>query len=298
MNVTAFFLIFISVFMHAAWNFLGKKESPSSAFFLIAAVAGMLFCLPFIIFCGVAWQLIPPEFWKILIVSMAFNVLYYFSLANGYRNGDISLVYPLGRSLPVLLTAVITGIFNIGKELSWGAWIGMSVLFAGCLILPLQSWRDLKIKTYFSKVLFWVLLISAGTTGYTIFDSMGMEILKEMSFRSGMFRAVFYMGLADATIAAGLTLPVVCSKRERSEFKRILFSYSPYIAGVFTAAAYILVLLAMNYVSNVCYIQAFRQMSLPLGMLAGIFLLKEPCSMPKIIGMILVVCGLITSTLV
>lgn len=296
MTLPAFLLVFVSVFMHAAWNFLGKKESPSSAFFMLAAVAGVFFCLPFALFCGIDLREIPSEFWLFLLVSMMFNVLYYFSLANGYRRGDISLVYPLGRSLPVLLTAVVTGIFGIGENLSVTAWIGMLILFAGCLILPLQRWQDFKLKTYFTKVIFWVLLISIGTTGYTIFDSKGMDILHDLNFRNSTLRAIFYMGLADVTIAVGLIPPIIFSRRERMELKRIIRSYYPYVAGIFTAAAYILVLLAMNHVSNVCFIQAFRQMSLPLGMLAGVFLLKEHCSMPKIVGMVLVISGLIVST--
>ena len=296
MTLAAFFLVFVSVFMHAAWNFLGKKESPSSAFFLLAAVAGMIFCLPFAICSGVDFFSIPLKFWFILLCSCVFNWLYFFSLASGYRAGDISLVYPLGRSLPVLSTAAVTMLLGIGKPLSVNAVIGMVVLFVGCVILPLQKWSDFKLKTYFSKIFLWVLLISIGTTGYTILDSMDMGILKEVHFKNDVLRAIFFMCAADAFISLGMFLIVIFNKRERNELKRIARSYTPYVAGVFTASAYILVLLAMNRVSNVCYIQAFRQMSLPLGMLAGVFILKESSSVPKIIGIILVVGGLIMTS--
>ena len=123
-----------------------------------------------------------------------------------------------------------------------------------------------------------------------------MGILKEVHFKNDVLRAIFFMCAADAFISLGMFLIVIFNKRERNELKRIARSYTPYVAGVFTASAYILVLLAMNRVSNVCYIQAFRQMSLPLGMLAGVFILKESCSVPKIIGIILVVGGLIMTS--
>lgn len=297
MNLTAFLLILVSVFMHAAWNFLGKKESPSSAFFFIAAVAGAIFCLPFVFFSGVEFSSIPAKFWYILIFSAGFNLVYFFSLAAGYRSGDISLVYPLGRSLPVILTAAVTMLLKIGgKPLSANALAGMAILFVGCVILPLQKWSDFKLKTYFSKVIFWVLLISFGATGYTILDSMDMEILKTLHFNNGVLRAIFFMCAAEVFISCGMFLIVLASRREREELKRIARSWTPYVAGVFTALAYILVLLAMNQVTNVCYIQAFRQMSLPLGMLAGVFILKESCSMPKIIGIILIVTGLVMTS--
>ena len=297
MNLTAFLLLLVSVFMHAAWNFLGKKESPSSAFFFLTAVSGTLFCLPFMFFSGVDFFAIPAKFWLILLCSLAFNLTYFISLAGGYRNGDISLVYPLGRSLPVILTAIITQVLHIGgKPLSANAMIGMFILFVGCVILPLQKWNDFKLKTYFSKIFFWILLISFGTTGYTIFDSMDMKILKGLHFNSELLRAIFFMGVADVFISAGLFWAVIFSKHERSELKRISRSWTPYIAGIFTASAYILVLIAMNQVTNVCYIQAFRQMSLPLGMLAGVFILKESCSIPKIVGIILIVSGLVMTS--
>lgn len=297
MTLTAFIFVFISVFMHAAWNFLGKKESPSSAFFLLSAVAGSIFCLPFALCSGVDFLAIPLDFWLILVVSISFNLVYFVALGRGYRCGDISLVYPLGRALPVLLTAVVTMLCGIGKSLSTNALIGMMVLFAGCIIMPLQKWSEFKLKTYFSKVTFWILLISIGTTGYTIFDSMDMEILKQMYFKNELLRAIFYMGAADVLISFGMFWIVIFNRNERLELKRIARSYAPYIAGVFTASAYILVLLAMNNVDNVCYIQVFRQMSLPIGMLAGVFILKESCSPPKVVGILLVITGLIMSSL-
>ena len=66
---------------------------------------------------------------------------------------------------------------------------------------------------------------------------------------------------------------------------------------MFSSSAYALILLAMGFVTNVSYIQAFRQMSLPLGVLAGVFILKEPCSQAKLIGIILIVAGLIAVSL-
>ena len=49
----------------------------------------------------------------------------------------------------------------------------------------------------------------------------------------------------------------------------------------------------MQFVTSVTYIQAFRQLSLPIGVLAGIFLLHERCPLPKIAGVILIVAGLL-----
>ena len=58
-----------------------------------------------------------------------------------------------------------------------------------------------------------------------------------------------------------------------------------------------LVLIAMNFVTNVSYVQAFRQIGLLIGMLEGIFILKEKCTVPKIVGITLILSGLVLSVL-
>ncbi|MPN49957.1 hypothetical protein SDC9_197581 [bioreactor metagenome] len=49
----------------------------------------------------------------------------------------------------------------------------------------------------------------------------------------------------------------------------------------------------MNFVTNVSYIQAFRQLSLPLGFVAGVMILKERSGAPKLAGVAMIVAGLL-----
>ena len=53
----------------------------------------------------------------------------------------------------------------------------------------------------------------------------------------------------------------------------------------------------MPLVSNVSYVQAFRQMSLPLGVAAGIFILKEKCPPVRLAGVGAIVAGLVIAAL-
>lgn len=293
MTLIAFALIFASVFMHAAWNFLSKKVNPSPAFYCLAAAVGGIFWLPAAFFSQVPLGELPWKFWGVFLISNFFEVLYFVALARGYRRGDISLVYPLGRALPVIMVAVVTTLCGIGRQPSPMALAGMAVIFFGVLVMPLPSWRDFKLRTYCTKVLFWVVMIGVGTTGYTIFDSMAMKMLEEVPGRSGLYRSIMYLCLVQTGITVTMAGPVLCRKSQREELRKLLGSFSPYLTGIFSASAYILVLRAMNFVTNVSYLQAFRQMSLPLGVLAGIFILREPCPMPKAVGILLVVSGLV-----
>ena len=71
----------------------------------------------------------------------------------------------------------------------------------------------------------------------------------------------------------------------------------PLVAGVCSSLTYVLVLVAMNFVGNVSYVQAFRQLGLLIGLAEGVLILHEKCSAPKVAGTLLILAGLAVSVL-
>lgn len=295
MTLTAFFLIFLSVFLHAGWNFLSKKTDPSIAFFTIASFAGAVPWIFFALTSQVELSQLPLKFYLLFLCSNLSQAIYSLGLAYGYRSGDISVVYPMGRALPVLLVAGVTMLFGLGRAMPTPiALAGMMVIFAGCVIMPMKDFKHFSIKNYLNKAVRWVGVIAVGTTGYTICDSLAMNLLQQYPGKSDLYRTLFYN--FNIQLFLGLTLLVMtfASKEEtRKLFHLAKNSIQPYLVGIFSSAAYALVLFAMPLVTNVSYLQAFRQMSLPLGVFAGIFILKEPCTATRIVGIILIVGGLL-----
>jgi uncharacterized membrane protein len=88
---------------------------------------------------------------------------------------------------------------------------------------------------------------------------------------------------------------VIFNSRERASFIEVLRDYKNAAAttGIGIYLTYGLVLISMNYVSNVSYVATFRQLSIPLGAVFGMALLKEPRYNPKIIGVTVIFIGLI-----
>ena len=80
-------------------------------------------------------------------------------------------------------------------------------------------------------------------------------------------------------------------------YKRALTVSEALLAGFFASLCYSLVLVAMNYVTNVSYVQVFRQLGLPIGMGLGVLILKEHCTWTKVIGVILILSGLAISVI-
>jgi drug/metabolite transporter (DMT)-like permease len=65
------------------------------------------------------------------------------------------------------------------------------------------------------------------------------------------------------------------------------------LAGIGIYLAYTLVLISMAFVTNVSYVVAFRQLSIPIGTLIGIVMLREAPDRGKLIGSAVIFCGLI-----
>lgn len=296
MTFIALALIIVSAGLHATWNFLSKTGTPSCGYFFLTTLAATIVTLPFSIFGPVDYLSLPIGFWIPVFFSVLCEMAYVLSLANGYRKAEISFFYPMARSLPVVFTCAISLIFHIGKPLTPPAVLGMVLVTAGCLIMPIGKFSDIRLKDYINSTMPFVLLGAFGTTGYTILDNIACSYLYH--YQSGtnkMLIALGYLGVIELGILICSAIIILCSQKERKIIRDIRKTSSPYLAGVFSVGAYTLVLVAMGMVSNVSFIQAFRQLSLPIGVALGIFILKEKVSLPKLIGVTALLAGLIIS---
>ena len=108
-----------------------------------------------------------------------------------------------------------------------------------------------------------------------------------------------YYGIRGALLVSALTVFVMLYAPERRIWidfwkKR---NYMPLLGGVAGALAYATVLIAMNFVTNVTYVQMLRLLALPLGLFTGIFILKERGTVSKFTGVALILTGLLLTIL-
>ena len=299
MTFSAFLLILASAGFHASWNLLSKSKRPSMAFYMQASMTAAIMWLGITIWGiqKINWSTVPGVFYIMVVGSVLCEVLYFTSLANTYRRADISMAYPMARALPVLFTAILTLIFHIGKPLSTFSIIGMILIFFGCFIMPLPSFKDLKLKTYLNSHFIFIVMAACGTTGYTIFDSQAIKFLKNsFSADDKVIISCMYLGLLELCICSSMFVVMQFFPEERKEFKeRFCRTIYPSFSGIFSTLAYCMILLAMPMVTNVSLVQAFRQLSLPFCALAGVLILKEKITIPRLTGFTLIFSGLVLS---
>jgi len=296
MMLLCIWLIFISACMHAGWNLICKSRSPSAAFFLIATTASITAMIPIYLYFMPVIIRIPPAVWILLVVTGAVQACYYISLGNAYRLNEISIAYPMARSLPVMLVPIFTTILCMGHPLGVIAIGGMLLISAGCIVLPLRAFSNLKVSAYLGKGFFFIIGAGISVTGYSIIDSEALKLLNAAEITgSHIHSALIYIALENVFIELFLIPYVMGHRGERETFwriKRTSLRY-PAISGVICTAGYTLVLGAMMLVTNVSYVVAFRQISIFLGAILGIIIFKEKLTVPKAVGLGLIFAGLV-----
>jgi drug/metabolite transporter (DMT)-like permease len=295
MTSLAALLISTAAIMHAYWNLLGKRQVPSAAFFFIASLAGAVVLAPLLIYDHLALASIPAPVWRLVVASAVFEAIYYVGLGGAYRNGDMSIVYPLARALPVIMVTVTSVVLGIGKPIGAAGLLGILGVTAGCLILPLRRLRDVQLNNYLNTWCLLAAMAALGTTGYTLIDNEALRQLRLLSFLDTVQLSLLYLGLTSIISTCILGVYIAFSAKERVRLHEIREQGMRWavLAGLIICAGYGMVLVAMAHVSNISYIAAFRQLSIPLGATLGVVVQKEPIYKPKVFGTIGVLLGLI-----
>jgi drug/metabolite transporter (DMT)-like permease len=297
MTLTAVILLSISALTHAGWNLISKKDTPSTASFLLANLFGTLLLIPLMLFGK--HQIIDMILllWPLLLITGFFQATYFTGLAYAYKTGELSVAYPLARSAPSLMVATVVLMAGQGGKIGNLALLGMTLIVLGGFLIPLKSFRDFSLQRYRSVAVVTALIAAAGTAGYSMIDDYALALLRDSSSTSPdnfVIVALYYIALQGVmtVIWQGLTVLLIREER-RILCRRAAHPGSSIIKGAGIFLTYSLVLISMGYVSNVSYVVAFRQLSIPIGLVFGIFFLKERVCGPKLTAVILLFTGVV-----
>ena len=297
MTVIAAILLLISAVTHAGWNYISKKEHPTQVFYLVANTIGVICVLPFLFYYAGFIPLVPTGVWVIVALSGFFLAAYLEALAGAYRAGDISLAYPLARSLPVIIVFLLSLVLDQNPVV--GGWFlaGIILIVAGCIVLPWTTFGDFHFSNYMNLCCLLAVIAAVGIAAYTVADDMALRYLRELTGQpmSPVEGTLVYMVLEGISCSLWQSLFVGVSRRSRQNLPEVLKSFKgpAALTGIGIYLTYGIVLVSMNYVSNISYVAAFRQLSIPFGAILGMALLKEPRYLPKITGIAAIFAGLV-----
>jgi len=297
MSITAIVLLLISAVSHASWNLLGKRENPSISFFLVANVFGVLLFSPIIFYYLDQLLFLPAQIWYYLIGSAFCLAIYFSGLAGAYRSGDMSVAYPLARSSPVLVVTFVTLVLGRGSQISHQSVFGILMVVGGCFLIPLHRLADQRLSNYVNATCGLAFVAALGTTGYSIIDDEALRLFRGMQGldMNDSIRAVVYACLQGGFTVCWLGLFALLIPSERARLRSVIRSskISAAATGGLMFMTYALVLISMAYVKNVSYVVAFRQVSILVGTVLGVLLLKEKLYRPRLAGVVIIFVGLV-----
>ncbi|MCC6446683.1 MAG: EamA family transporter [Armatimonadetes bacterium] len=278
-------LVLCSTVMHAGWNLLARRERAESAFFnrmlLAVAVGGLV---PMVISEGMA-RSFGLRVWGCLAGSGICCGLYYLYLARAYASSDFTIVYPLARALPVILVGL--GDVMRGRYPTVWGWGGMAMVVGGCLLVPLRSFRDFSVQRYLNRTGLWVALTALGTFGYTLFDKMAAEVVRQGPWTAARYGYFFFLVSYAAYI-----LFLRPSLKETFSGNSVGWLL-PVLAGLLNFGAYWLILWAYQLSPYASYIVAFRQFSIVIGVVLAFLLYHERGAGVRLSGTLVIALGLI-----
>lgn len=290
MNRIAILLIIISTFMHVAWNLIVKHQKDEFIFFKKFLIWMIIIgSVPFILL-EIYESSFPVNVWICVFFSGMFCAVYYYSLAASYESHDFTIIYPLIRALPVLLVGF--GDVLLGHNPNLLGWLGMTMVCFGCIAIPYNSFKEIKIKNYLNKLNIWVFGGAIGTTVYSLSDNFASDFVTPGIKSAFRYAYIFF---AITTFFYIIMLKIFNKTKSKKSLiinngnnhnKLIIFG------AVMNFSAYWFVIWAYQLSRQTGYVVALRQFGIVLGIIMGLLFLKEKVTYTRIISGLLIFTGI------
>jgi len=283
MSYLAIVFIILSAVLHAIWNFLGKRGKDILVFFWWSLACELLLFFPLFLYLFY-YSTVNLDGWYIALASGILVSFYWALLASSYKYGDLSLVYPIVRSTPIIVP--ILAVIFYGEKLSPLGVIGILTVILGVYIIPMRS-LDIRNFTKPFAHLKNKAIMFAGLTAITlsvhhIIDKAGTRF----------FNAFVYVWLINFVAFVILTPYIAFSKRRRFIRQEWSLNRLPAaITGILVMFSYSLIVFVMKF-EKISYIISMRQLSIVFGVILGNMVLRERYGLVRYIASCLIFLGI------
>jgi drug/metabolite transporter (DMT)-like permease len=276
METFVFLAVLFAAACHAGWNALIKVGlDPLSTTTLISVGSGIV-ALAF----APLVDMPASGSWPWLVASVVIHLVYFASLIESYRTGDLGQVYPIARGSAPLMTASVTSIF-IGEKLSALGWTGIVVLVGGVLLLSARGGRHLAEidRRAIGFALFTALTICA----YSVVDGIGARL----SANPNAYSVWLFIGIAIVMV------PYALYRDGRDVIPAMQrFWLRGFAGGALQVLSYGIAIWAMT-AAPIAIVATLRETSVLFGAVIAVVVLKEPLRAVRVVAACLIVCGLV-----
>ena len=298
MNLTAVALVLAAAIAHASWNLFGKQAATTGAacfiWLLAIGVTGMY--LPVVAVTAFVTQ---PRLaglnWLFLAGTGMLHGGYFLFLQLGYRLGDLSVGYPIGRGTGAMLAA-LAGVLLLGERPSLISGVGILAIIAGVVVIGVPQRPAVQAgrvaadpsppgtaRPSAAGPITFALVTGVFIACYTIWDKYAV---------ANLHTEPVLQGYAGFPVMALVFTPFVL--RDRPRLAQVWKSFRPQVIGaaVLSPLAYILVLIALSFTA-VSAIAPAREVSVLFGVLLGRRMLGEQGMARRLAAAAAIVAGII-----
>ncbi|MGC8943447.1 MAG: DMT family transporter [Caldisericia bacterium] len=287
MEILPLSLVILSAIIHALWNFFFKKSKDSTIFIFWAKIFEIIIYFPLVFYLlinhGLSYKGLVP-----VILSGIIHFFYWFFLSLGYNTSDLSLVYPVARSSPLLIT--LLSFLFFGEKITFIGFIGIILIILGIYFISINSLNFKDFLRIFNKKsigLLFAFLTLITVTSYSLVDKIGAKYVNP----------IVYVYLFEIISLIPFSY-LILIKKKKEELHKIL--KSDRISIIFTSVAIILsysLIIFVMRISKLSYIVSIREIGIVFGVLLGIISLKEKYGLIRITSSILIFTGIILISL-
>lgn len=280
MSLPSLVLLLVSACIHLVAHVALKRARDRTAMMWWFMAWGTLLYLPVVFLVK---RPLLPNTWMWIGLSSLFEAGYFWAIAQAYRGGELSTIYPLARGVAPLFLLLWSGLVLREHLTTWGV-AGVALIAVGLYLANLRrlgAWSE-PWKALRHAGPRWALAAGFFTSLYTAVDKVGIRGVDPLLYT--------YLALVTTTLwLTPLAFRRVGWLGMRQELRESRWA-AP-LAGITTLAAYALVLYAMQLGTPAGYAGAVREVSVILGAGIGVWIFHESGGPVRVAGAALVAAG-------
>jgi drug/metabolite transporter (DMT)-like permease len=277
--------VVLAAFVHASWNLLSKRAAAAGptfvfAYNLVACIAYAPWVIWLIARGALTWGL--PIAGCILLSALV-HLAYSLCLQRGYQVADLSVVYPVARGTGPTLSS-LGAFLLLGEAPSFRGLLGLAAVVVGIGLISTQGNLAAFRRPGGQAGVRWGAATGLLISIYTVVDAYGVKRLGihpvVLDWLSNLLRFI-------------LLAPVVLRDLDRA---RALMQGRWLLAigvGLLSPLSYILVLAALDMGAPLSVVAPTREMSMMIGALFGMLVLREAVGMWRLAGCLVLVAGVV-----
>jgi drug/metabolite transporter (DMT)-like permease len=283
MSFAPIVLVVLAAFIHAAWNLLSNRAAVAGPTFVFAY--NLVACVAYAPW--VAWLLAQGALtWSLPVagcisLSGLIHLAYSVCLQRGYQEADLSVVYPIARGTGPTFSS-LGAFLLLGEAPSSQGLLGLAAVVIGIGLISTQGDLAAFRRPSGQAGVRWGVGTGLFISTYTVVDAYGVKTL-------GIQPVVldWFSNLLRFVLLAPVVLRDLNRARELMQ-RRWLLAIG---VGLLSPLSYILVLAALEMGAPLSVVAPTREMSMMIGALFGMLMLRETVGAWKPAGCLVLVAG-------